>query len=1251
VPTVDFHTHSTCSDGTLEPERLAVWLASKGARYASLTDHDTISGLTRFRTALSRRGIACIDGVEMTARCSLGEVHILAYSAIPFHKDIAALLPPQTGGRWGAGLAGMAEQSGRNGHPVVPEARALISSLRKAGAATFLAHPFTVSRDLAVLGKLVDELAAAGLDGIEAIYEAYSPAERDALLALAARTGLATCAGSDLHEPGSNGPQGVVKMEDAQWRAFRDSIFGRTAAPLVKSGGFDPSGAEPASIDAGDSYPATDVKSQPEAKKQRKRTAKQANKKPLSRMAFGARVAFPALAVIALFVVSMFAIVIPQVRGMLLDHKKETIREISESVVSILAEYEKEIQAGLVTPEKARAEAATRVRDLRYGPVNKDYLWITDSLPRMVMHPYRPELNGQDLRDFKDEAGLPVFVEFVRAASVAEGGYVEYLWQWEDEADRVVPKLSYVIRFAPWDWILGTGVYLEDVNEEILALTNGIVLVSTGVSAILAILLSFMVQHSLATEKARQAAENAMKESRERYRVLVEASREGMAIVMDGAFTFANTALLELTAYSEHEFLLLSVGDVLSPFPDGTDESARFLGSLGKGSAVAESLPPPFSCSLACKDGKRLDAMVSAAGFGLGGNEGVMLAVRREGGYGAADLHDASESAEREDTGTVGTFAARWSRRAGLLRANDAALRLFGLQTGLDLSRSGLFGLFSEGGEEVYRSLETTGMAARHRVRVPIAGSGNGSVQRELLITALIINGAEGEESRVEGIVEDITQEIQSGTAEKERAAAKDAKRSAALEKVSTLGIAPVVCAPGDPVQSVALAMTAKDTSVALVLDAEGRTLGSVSESDLSRRVVAGKLDPSTPVFRVMSAPVHLVPESTSIAMARAELTRTGHGWIALQGPDGSVRHIVLLGDMPLAGEDDLSALLAGIAQARSTGELAAARNSILGRVAAMTAAGVRARLIVNLLTEVHDAIVVRLIELACGSSSNASMGEPPCAWAFVALGSAGRREMLPDSDQDNAIIFDPADGDGQKERAWFLSLGAFVCAGLEAAGIPPCKHGVMAKNAEWCLSRVEWESRYERWVAEPEPERIVNLNALIDIRTVAGESGLVPGLRGHFRRAVAMTPAFLTHLANGSRNLRIPSPAAADASMSQEAAMVAAKEAAGLFPAFARVYATKTGLSETGTFDRLKALAASGDLWDDTARESAESYEALLDARLKMNVNQSSQNGIPTDAKGTTRSRLAEAILRTALSQATVLQKRIGFDFTGQPG
>ena len=114
-------------------------------------------------------------------------------------------------------------------------------------------------------------------------------------------------------------------------------------------------------------------------------------------MRFGLRIVLPTLLAIGLFVVAIFAIIVPAYERQILDRKREMIRELTHSAVSILAEYEREERAGTLTREQAQREAITRLRFLRYGEDGKDYFWVTDTQPRMVMHPYRPDLEGADL--------------------------------------------------------------------------------------------------------------------------------------------------------------------------------------------------------------------------------------------------------------------------------------------------------------------------------------------------------------------------------------------------------------------------------------------------------------------------------------------------------------------------------------------------------------------------------------------------------------------------------------------------------------------------------------------------------------------------------------------------------------------------------------------------------------------------------------------------------------------------------------
>jgi methyl-accepting chemotaxis protein len=87
----------------------------------------------------------------------------------------------------------------------------------------------------------------------------------------------------------------------------------------------------------------------------------------------------------------------------------------------------------------------------------------------MIMHPYVKKLEGKDISDFKDPNGKHLFVEFVKEVERNGAGFVDYVWQKGDDKDYLAPKLSYVKGFEPWGWIIGTGVYIEDVDAAFYA--------------------------------------------------------------------------------------------------------------------------------------------------------------------------------------------------------------------------------------------------------------------------------------------------------------------------------------------------------------------------------------------------------------------------------------------------------------------------------------------------------------------------------------------------------------------------------------------------------------------------------------------------------------------------------------------------------------------------------------------------------------------------------------------------------------
>jgi methyl-accepting chemotaxis protein len=163
------------------------------------------------------------------------------------------------------------------------------------------------------------------------------------------------------------------------------------------------------------------------------------------------------------------------------QQKTKTLVEIPYSIIA--AQYNLEITGKLSRPE-AQKRALEAIRAARYEDGN--YFWINDSHPTMVMHPLKPEMDGKDLTDFKDPRGKAVFVEMVNAARTPGGNFVYYMWS-KPGKDTPAQKLSFVKAFEPWGWIIGTGIYIDDINAAWQA--NAIVAIGLGLICLALLLL------------------------------------------------------------------------------------------------------------------------------------------------------------------------------------------------------------------------------------------------------------------------------------------------------------------------------------------------------------------------------------------------------------------------------------------------------------------------------------------------------------------------------------------------------------------------------------------------------------------------------------------------------------------------------------------------------------------------------------------------------------------------------------------
>lgn len=218
--------------------------------------------------------------------------------------------------------------------------------------------------------------------------------------------------------------------------------------------------------------------------------------KLLQNMKISFKITFMGISITFLFILVILGWILPKLEENLLFQKKAKIEEQTEMAWSIMNHYYTLYQENDITEEDAKALTVDAIRSLRYGPEMKDYFWITDSKPTMIMHPFSTKLEGTSLAQNKDKEGKKLFVEMATTAKDSGGGFVDYMWSYKGDENKIVPKISYVKLFEPWDWVVGTGMYIEDLKEEVAAIKKVILFVLIAI-ALIAIIFSLLISHSI----------------------------------------------------------------------------------------------------------------------------------------------------------------------------------------------------------------------------------------------------------------------------------------------------------------------------------------------------------------------------------------------------------------------------------------------------------------------------------------------------------------------------------------------------------------------------------------------------------------------------------------------------------------------------------------------------------------------------------------------------------------------------------
>ncbi len=354
---------------------------------------------------------------------------------------------------------------------------------------------------------------------------------------------------------------------------------------------------------------------------------------------------------------------------------------------------------------------------------------------------------------------------------------------------------------------------------------------------------------------------------------------------------------------------------------------------------------------------------------------------------------------------------------------------------------------------------------------------------------------------------------------------------------------------------------------------------GILTERDVLRRLVESDVDVLLrPAGDFASRPLHSIRAQAFVYRAIGRLARLQIRHLAVRSDNGRLVGVVSARDLLRTQGGAAVALDDAIQVARTPKALAAAWSTLPAVAAALLSEGVDARQVCRIVSEEIRAMTRQAAMLAEHAMMEAGLGAPPAPYAVLVLGSGGRGESLLAPDQDNALVFDGEGADavpGGTTDLWFSELATRLSDILDQSGIPLCRGGVMARNAQWRGSLDTWRARIADWVGKSRPEDLLNVDIFFDMIPVHGDVDLGQRLFEMACATGAGSPAFAKLLVDG---LAAADPFTLLGGLKLEDGRLDLK-ALGLFPIvrLARSLAIRHGLALHSTTERLQALAARG--------------------------------------------------------------------------
>ncbi len=331
-----------------------------------------------------------------------------------------------------------------------------------------------------------------------------------------------------------------------------------------------------------------------------------------------------------------------------------------------------------------------------------------------------------------------------------------------------------------------------------------------------------------------------------------------------------------------------------------------------------------------------------------------------------------------------------------------------------------------------------------------------------------------------------------------------------------------VTCNKNDRAQDIAKMMSNHRVGSVIVTENE-IPIGIITDRDFRNKIATGLYPIDTHASEIMTSPVICYTPDITIAQAQVAMMKhkVSQFCITEDGtPNSKLLGIISEHDIVVSQGTNPSVLMRAIKRATKTKELKEIRKKINNLLRGYIQQNIPLTHISKIITELNDATIKRAIVLSLDKMETS----PPVKFAWMSLGSQGRKEQLLTTDQDNAIVFeDVKNAQLEEVRSYFLTLANLVNKALNKIGFAYCPAEMMANNPKWCLSLSEWKNQFTQWIVSPGNEEILLCSIFFDYDVSYGDVSLINELSDHIFVTTKSNPIFFTHL--GKSVLMNPSP------------------------------------------------------------------------------------------------------------------------------